>query len=182
MSAGARKPHRDVGVGDLPSDRDAAVSALYARRYSGLVGLASLLVDNTEDAHDVVQDAFVRLYDRWDRLRDAERAEGYLRVSVVNGCWSTLRRRMLIRRHRVDRSEVSEDVSEEVANRLRGDVLAVALRRLPRRERECVVLRYYADLSEAQTAATLKVSIGAVKGYASRGLVKLAALLQEVQP
>jgi RNA polymerase sigma-70 factor (sigma-E family) len=161
------------------SSRDAAVAGLYAARYAGLVGLASLLVDNAEDAHDVVQEAFVGLYDRWERLHDADRAGAYLQVSVVNGCRTTLRRRLLARRHRVDGPGPVPDVAEDVVNRLRADVLAVALHRLPRRERECVVLRYYADLSEAQTAATLNVSVGAAKGYASRGLSKLAALLQE---
>ena len=125
------------------SSRDAAVAELYAARYGGLVGLASLLVDNIDDAHDVVQEAFVGLYDRWDRLDAAERAAGYLRVSVVNGCRATLRRRLLARRHRVGGPGEVPDVAEDVVNRLRADVLAVALHRLPRRERECVVLRYY---------------------------------------
>jgi RNA polymerase sigma-70 factor (sigma-E family) len=147
------------------------MAELFAAHYGALVRLARLLGDPAE-AEDVAQSAFVRLFRR-GRLRDPHLAGAYLRRTVVNQVRSDRRRARTARRHAwtIPRDEVAEpDVAARVAVRR-------ALADLPRRQREAVVLRYYADLSEADTAAAMGVSVGSVKAYTSRGLAALEKLL-----
>lgn len=160
-------------------DRDAAVLGLYETHYRSLVALATLLLDATEDAEDVVQEAFVRTYFGRSRLKDPAKAAAYLRTTVVNLCRSRLRHRMVAFRHAPKPAPVPEDPGDLAVAASRAAEVTAALAALPRREREVIVLRYYADLSEAQTAATLGLSVGSVKGYCSRGMAKLAARLKE---
>lgn len=173
----ARRADRDDGgaqVGwspDLPHDRDRAVSALFATHWERLVRLATLLVDDRETAEEVVQDAFAATYDAWSRLRDTQAVLAYLQRSVVNGGRSRLRRRGVARRRVRALHVVASPSAAEVAED-RAETAAVrrAMARLPRRQRQVLVLRYYLDLSEAEIADTLQISRGAVKSYAARGL------------
>jgi RNA polymerase sigma-70 factor (sigma-E family) len=161
------------------SDADAAVAALFRSHRLSLVRLARLLVDDLETAEDVVQDAFSALHRRWHAIADQKAALGYLRTSVVNGSRSVLRRRRTARAYVwPDGARLSVDGADSGVL-LDEEHLAVlaALRRLPSRQREVIVLRYWADLSEAEIAATLDISVGAVKSSASRGRDAIAALL-----
>jgi RNA polymerase sigma-70 factor (sigma-E family) len=168
--------------GDTAPDweADEAVSALFAVHYRSLVRLATLLLHDTGSAEEVVQDAFVAMHGRWSRLRDPDRAAGYLRQAVVNRARSALRHRRVAARHPVLPAphEPGADV-DALATELRRDVVQ-ALRRLPARQREAVVLRYYADLSEAQTAKVMGVSRGSVKTHASRGVAALRPYLERL--
>lgn len=154
------------------------VSALYSAHRLSLVRLAILLVDDLASAEDVVQDAFVGLYRNRDRVREPLAAVRYLRTSVVNGARSALRRRRTARAH----LHLAEPVAEPAAD---ADVMLAAehrevfqaLQKLPDRQREVLLLRYWSDLSEADIADALGISRGAVKSNASRGLDKLEALL-----
>src|SRR6476620_6769165 len=130
------------------ADDDAFV-ALFEEHYASLVRLARLLVDDRGSGEEVVQDAFVRIYGRWDRVEDPLR---YVRRAVVNGARSRLRHRAVARRY-VAPAEPDAIAADDAAVRLaeHGEVSA-AVRRLPRRQRECIVLRYYAELSEAEIA------------------------------
>ena len=162
-----------------PIDADAAVAALYRSHRLPLVKLARLLVDDLETAEDVVQDAFAALHRRWGSISARDAAIGYLRTSVVNGSRSVLRRRRTVRANpwpeasgwRSDDADAGILLAEE-----HREVLT-ALRRLPSRQREVIVLRYWAELTETEIAATLGISIGAVKSTASRGRDAIAALL-----
>lgn len=157
--------------------REAALAALFRDHYANLVHLASLLVDDQGAAEEVVQEAFVGLFRHWDQLDDTQAAAGYLRTTVVNLARSRLRRRAVRRRHR---SEPLPDApSAEVGALARDEERAVlaAIGRLPRRQRECLVLRYYLDLGQAETAAMLGISEGSVKSHTHRGLAALAAVL-----
>jgi len=166
-----------------PLDADIGVERLFRTQRLQLVRLAMLLVDDKETAEDVVQDAFVALHRRWSSLHNPDAAIGYLRTSVVNGSRSTLRRRRTVRAHPLPHSE---SLSVAAADR---DVLVAAehrqllevLRRLPSRQREVIVLRYWSELSEAEIATTLGISLGTVKSSASRGREAIAAALQETQ-
>jgi len=157
---------------------DAGVESLYAEHWVALVRLGALLVRDRVTAEDVVQDAFVALHRRWDRLRDQDNAVAYLRRSVVNGCRSKGRRQSVADRHR---SEPAADaVSAEMsvlASQRRGEVLT-ALAALPRRQREVLVLRHWLDLTEADIAAALGISPGSVKTHSSRGLAALRNSLE----
>jgi RNA polymerase sigma-70 factor (sigma-E family) len=155
---------------DAASDR-ARLAALFVSDYDKLVRLARLLGDHA-DAEDVVQTAFVRVYRR-GRLREPELAGAYLRQAVVNLIRSSWRRKQTARRHA--QVGAPEEVPEsDIAGRL---VMREAIAALPRRQREAVVLRYYADLTEATTAEVMGVSVGSVKAYTSRGLARLGELL-----
>ncbi|MFF1614354.1 RNA polymerase sigma factor [Amycolatopsis sp. NPDC058278] len=154
------------------------VADLFRRHRSDLLRLAVLLLGDTSQAEDVVQDAFVALHRRWPVLADPAAAAGYLRVSVVNGARSAHRRRATVRRHlRVGEPEAlpAADAGLLLAEEHRR-VLA-AVRQLPRRQWEVLVLRYWSGLSEAEIARTLAVSRGTVKTCASRALAKLEDLL-----
>jgi RNA polymerase sigma-70 factor (sigma-E family) len=117
------------------------------------------------DAEDVAQEALARAHSRWARLR--ERPEGWIVTVATNLSIDRQRRR---RRLSALINEPLALVDIHLAERID---LARALRRLPRRQREVVVLRYLADWSESDVAGTLGVSAGAVKSHASRGLTAL---------
>ena len=150
----------------------AAVTELYARHALGLVRLAVLLVGDRASAEDVVQDAFLGLYRRWDRLPDTSAPLAYVRVSVLNGCRTALRRRSRARQASNFIHPPAEAESAEALALLSEEQRAVAgaLRRLPERQREAQVLRYYLDLSEAEIAAAMGISRGTVKSATSRAL------------
>ena len=161
-----------------PLDADAAVTALYAAHYRGLVRLAVLLVDDLGTAEEVVQDAYVRMHGSWRRIRDPQAAVGYLRTTVLNLARSRLRHRQVVRRHPEAPLPDAPSAESGALARLEQDEVVAALRRLPARQRECLVLRYYGDLSEAQIAAAMRISTGAVKSHASRGMAALRADLE----
>ena len=159
---------------------DEAVTRLFAIHYRPLVRLATLLADSS-GAEEVVQDAFVELHQRWGRLRDPERAASYLRQTVVNRSRSALRHRGVVDRFLRRQTEPPSVPSAEasvVAEETYAEILA-EVRRLPARQREALVLRYYGDLSEAQTAEVMGVSLGAVKSHTSRAL---GALRRAMEP
>ncbi len=161
---------------------DEALERLYGAHHRGLVRLAVLLLRDQATAEEVVQDAFVAVHRRWDRLGDHDQAFGYLRRCVVNGAHSVGRRRGVERRHlaSVDPREGSLPGADETyAATERRERVLDALQQLPRRQREVIVLRYYADLDEAGVAGTLGISRGAVKSHTHRAAGRLRELLEE---
>jgi RNA polymerase sigma-70 factor (sigma-E family) len=172
--------NKDVPVQLSPGDdADSAVAALFQSHRLAMVRLAVLLVDDLETSEDVVQDAFAALHRRWPALAETEAAVGYLRSCVLNGSRSVLRRRRTVRRN--PHPEAGALTVEAADGRVllaeeHREVIA-ALQRLPRRQREVIVLRYWSELSEAQVAATLGISLGAVKSNAFHGRQAIAAAL-----
>jgi RNA polymerase sigma-70 factor (sigma-E family) len=165
----------------VPETARQQVTALYQAHALGLVRLAVLMVGDQQTAEDVVQEAFFGLYRRWPALKDPERALAYARSSVLNGCRMALRARF-----RRDKIAVAapDDIESAEATALLGEAsreVIAALRRLPARQREAVVLRYYLDMTENQAAQAMRVSRGTVKSATSRGLAALARLLKEEQ-
>lgn len=155
------------------------IAELYAAHRLALVRLAVLLVDDIASAEDVVQDAFAALARRRGALDDPSKALAYLRVAVVNTARSALRRRRTARAY-VPTREVPADTPEDstVLAEEHREVLD-AVRQLPPRQREVLVLRYWSGLSEAEIAATLDISPGTVKSTASRALDALERTLQD---
>lgn len=158
-------------------DADTAVSALYAAHWRQLVRLSVLLVRDLGTAEEVTQDAFVAMHGRWHRLRDPDKALAYLRRAVVNRSRSVLRHRTVVARHATREAQAPQPTGpgadQEVLERERRAAVLDALAALPRRQREVLALRYYLDLSEADIAAILGISRGAVKSHASRGAAAL---------
>lgn len=152
---------------------DQAVTALYASSWTPLVRLAAMLTGDASVAEEIVQDAFVALHRRWDRLADPVAAHGYLRTSVVNGARSALRHRQVVDRFRPVGAPAPAGPEERAVQSTEDARVLAALRDLPRRQQEVLVLRYYADLSEQEIADTLGISRGAVKTHAHRGIAVL---------
>ena len=159
-------------------DADLLVTEIYHGEYKSLVRLAVLLVHDVPTAEEVVQDAFEAMHTAWRRLREKEKALSYLRQAVVNRSRSVLRHRTVVDRN-APKPAPDEPSAEHGALALieRSAVIA-ALRTLPDRQREAVVLRYYADLSEADIAATMGISRGAVKSHTARAMAALKSILE----
>jgi RNA polymerase sigma-70 factor (sigma-E family) len=159
-----------------------SVTELFTEHHLGLVRLALLMVGDLATAEDVVQDAFEQLHRRWRSLREQSSALAYARSAVLNGCRSVLRRRLAARRYEGQLAGPAPyDADTAVALEQRTELID-AFRSLPRRQREVLALRYYLDLSVADTAATLRISEGTVRSTASRGLAVLARSLPRKEP
>ncbi|MEU4212193.1 SigE family RNA polymerase sigma factor [Streptomyces sp. NPDC026206] len=150
----------------------------YRAHYRSLLGLAALLLDDTASCEDVVQEAFIRVHSARSRVRDPEKTLAYLRQTVVNLSRSALRRRILglklLSKPMPDMASAEEGAYEQ----LERDQLIKAMRGLQRRQREVLVLRYFADMTEAQVAETLGLSLGSVKAYGSRGIAALRIAME----
>ena len=156
------------------------MTELYEAHALGLIRLAVIMLGDRPAAEDVVQEAFYGLYRRWPTLSDTTNALAYVRSSVINGCRSALRRRVrqptfvgAEQAGESDSAESSALLSEEYRQVL------LAIRRLPSRQREALVLRYYLDLDEGEFAASMRVSRGTVKSTTSRALAALGRLLED---
>ncbi len=158
---------------------DLAVLELYSMHYPALVRLAAMLVRDTPTAEEVVQDAFIAMHDAWDRLRDTDKALAYMRQAVVNRSRSVLRHRMVVEKNLQKPAPDMPSAEAGAMTLLERSAVVAALRDLPGRQREAIVLRYYADLSEAEIAAAMHISRGAVKSHTSRGMTALRAALEE---
>jgi RNA polymerase sigma-70 factor (sigma-E family) len=151
---------------------------LYRKHYASLVRMASLLLHDVGAAEDVTQDAFAKVHLAWGRIREPEKALAYVRSAVLNGARSRMRHLHVVDRHR---PEPGRDTQSAEAGALSGEEhreVIAALRALPVRQRECLALRYYLGLSEAEIAETLGISAGSVKTHTHRGLGALEKTLE----
>lgn len=165
---------------DAAERREAALEELHAAHFARLVRLAVLLVRDQGLAEDVVQDCFVEVYRRWERLdRPGFRPDAYLRQSVVNRARSALRHRAVVARHAFEEVEHAPAADHRIAADARRQEVLAALAELPTRQREVLVLRHYEELSEREIAETLGIANGSVKSHASRGAAALRARLAE---
>ncbi len=167
---------------EAASQAAVGVEALFRADYRRLVGLARLLVDDTEQAEEVVQEAFIALHRNWHRLRDPGAAASWLRAAVVNGSRGRLRRRATARRHlRSVEPSLAQGPDDRAVLSDEHRAVAVALRTLPERQRACLALRFYDDLTETQIAEALGISAGSVKTHVHRGMAALAAALEDLR-
>jgi RNA polymerase sigma-70 factor (sigma-E family) len=159
-------------------DAARAVTAIYTTHYRSLVRLAVLLVRDVATAEEVVQDSFIAMHTAWRRLRDTEKALSYLRQSVVNRSRSVLRHRVVVDKNAPKPAPDMPSAEQGAISLLERSAVIAALRTLPPRQREALVLKYYADLSEAQIATTMGISRGAVKSHTARGVAALRVVLE----
>jgi RNA polymerase sigma-70 factor (sigma-E family) len=181
LDTGSDAPGRQLAA--PREDAARAVTALYQAHAVSMIRIALLMLGDRSAAEDVVQDAFLGLFRRWHGLNDTEKAQAYVRSAVLNGCRDAVRRRD--RRDRRDRVAaalgLAESMSAETAALISEDrrrILA-GLRRLPGRQREALVCRYYLELSEEETARAMGVSRGTVKSTTSRAVAALGRILRE---
>jgi RNA polymerase sigma-70 factor (sigma-E family) len=160
---------------ELTPTRDEVVELLWRSHHARLIRLAVGLTGDRTAAEEIVQDAFAALLRRWWHLRDSSAAMAYLQRVVVNGARKQRIRSRLYSHATGASVEAEQSPGWDVESRT--DMFA-ALSRLPYRKRACLVLRYYEDLSEAQVADLLGISIGTVKSQCSRGLRQLEVALQ----
>ena len=166
--------------GDLSAAYEGAppINELYRARRLGLVRLAVLMVDDLETAEDIVQDVFARLYRRHGAdLRTVADPDAYLTSGVMNAARSALRRRRTARAYVLPRARVVPPAEDQALLGEADREVLHALGRLPVRQRQVMVLRYWSDLSEREIAEVLRVSTGTVKSSASRALHRLRTLL-----
>ena len=167
----------DSALGSVPAEWDAeqAVTAMYSTHYRSLVRLAALVRD-VATAEEVVQDSFIAMHTAWRRIRDNDKALSYLRQSVVNRSRSVLRHRVVVDRNAPKPAPDMPSAEQGALTLLERTAVVSALRSLPPRQREALVLRYYGDLSEAQIATTMGISRGAVKSHTARAIASLRAV------
>ena len=166
-----------VGAGSGARAAGEELADLYREHASWLLGLVRVLVGDVAAAEDIVQEAFVRLHRAWPRLREPERAAGYLRVTALNLARSGHRRRLVALRHLEAPPAAAAGADQHVLRRDEQRAVIAALRKLPTRQRECLVLRVYGELSETEIAQTLGISPNSVKTHTRRGLAALEARL-----
>jgi len=174
---------RDLAAA-MAAEQDAAapvalVSAFEAH-FAGLCRLAFLIVGDSALAEDIVQEAFLRTFVGWKRLRDPDRVQMYLRRAVVNVSRSKLRRRVTEGRANAkfyggSRAETGAELDHESA-----DAVVEAVRMLPERQRAAVLLRYYLDLAESDIAETLGTKVGTVKSQLAKARRNLGKALTEL--
>jgi RNA polymerase sigma-70 factor (sigma-E family) len=172
----------DLVRGDEPGawpdwDADRAVTALYRTHYRSLVRLATLLVGDIATVEEIVQDSFIAVHAAWRRLRDGDRALSYLRQSVVNRSRSAPRHRMTGNRAAPKPMPGMWGAEQAEIAQLERSPLVLALRTLPPRQREALVLHYYAGLPEDQIASAMGISRGAVRSHTAQAVVSLRAVL-----
>jgi RNA polymerase sigma-70 factor (sigma-E family) len=161
-----------------PPDPDKTIGELYSAHYRSLVRLAAMFVRDAAAAEEITQDAFVAVHHAWPRLRDYSKALSYLRQSVVNRSRSLIRHRAVADKHTPEPAPDSPGADQVAFGILERSDVITALRGLPDRQREVLVLRYYADLSEAEIAKAMGISQGAVKSHSSRAISTLRKTLE----
>jgi RNA polymerase sigma-70 factor (sigma-E family) len=186
-------PDTEFSIADLGIDGDTEVSAgipvlwnahevvteIYQTDYKSLVRLALLLVHDVPTAEEVVQEAFIAMHTASRRLRDTEKALSYMRQAVVNRSRSVLRHRTVVDKNAPKPAPDEPSAEHGALAAIERNEVIVALRRLPDRQREALVLRYYGDLSEAEIAAAMGISRGAVKSHTARGMSALRTNLEQ---
>ncbi len=171
-----------VGVAPIPApthaqptalDTDAFVVAMFEEHGRGLVRLVRLFVDDRNAAEDVVQEAFIRLARSADRIRDPARAGAYLRSIALNLARDHNRRGLVSLRHRLPFDDRVASVEDEVMLTEDHRQVVEALRSLPHRQRDCLLLRYYDELGIDDIADALGISRNSVKTHLTRGIRSL---------
>jgi RNA polymerase sigma-70 factor (sigma-E family) len=172
-------PAPDAGGPD--HEREAALAQLFQAHYPALLRLAVLL--GADDAEDIVAEAYYQLYRRWRKLRGTDAALAYLRSVVCNLTRMRLRHLQVVRKHAGPREYGvrSAESSAETEALLQDDqrALVSALKDLPARQREALVLRHWLGLREAEIAEAMGISCGAVKSHTSRGMAALTRAMEE---
>jgi RNA polymerase sigma-70 factor (sigma-E family) len=160
-------------------DAAEAVTEIYHAHYGQFVRLSVLLLHDVQEAEEVVQEAFEAMHVAWRRLNDKDKALQYLRQTVVNKSRSVLRHRKVVDMHAPKPAPDEPSAEHGALVLLERSAVADALRALPERQREAIVLRYYADFSEADIAKAMGISKGAVKSHTARAMSTLKAVLTQ---
>jgi RNA polymerase sigma-70 factor (sigma-E family) len=157
------------------------VRALYEERHVELVRFATFIMGDVYAAEDVSQEAFMRVYDAWDRLDDPEKALAYLRATVVNIARGRHRHQQVVERNQQPRLVAVPSAEDDAMGRVGRNAVLEAVSALPSRQRACVVMRHWLRMTESEIAATLDVSIGSVRTHNKRGIQALQRKLGDLR-
>ena len=156
------------------------VEAIYQAEVTSLVRLARIFTDDRNGAEDIVQEAFIRLFNASDRIVDRSKSVAYVRSIVLNLARDHNRRGLMSLRHQdamIDRRDPEQPDEQVTRDESQAEILE-ALAALSPRQRDCLVLRYYLELSETEIAGTLQISPNSVKTHCRSGLAALAMSLE----
>ena len=168
----------DEPAGGPGADAAAGVTELYRAHAVGLIRLAIVMLGDRAAAEDVVQDAFLGLYRHWAGLADPAKALTYARSAVLNRCRNELRQRGRPG-HRPAEVAAGESAEAAVLVGEEHQRVLAAIRALPDRQREALVLRYYLDMSEEEAGRAMGISRGTVKSATHRAVAALGRMLKE---
>lgn len=165
-------------------DVEDLVLRLFRTEGRSLVRLARLFVDDRDAAEDIVQEAFLRLAKHAGKIDAIDRAPAYLRSIVLNLARDHNRRGLVsLRHHATSGREIDVEVDDAIGDQLvrteEHRRVIDAVRRLPARQRDCITLRYFEELSIERIASTLGLSVNSVKTHLRRAMVTLDRRLAE---
>lgn len=165
---------------DTGADRDRAIAQLFDENFDGLCDLAYLILGDRYLAEEIVQEALLKTYSGWGRIRDKRRSDVYLKRAVVNLCRSKIRRKVIEARqnavHYRREERKAPDWDPDVHETQRE--VWKAVKELPPRQRAAIVLHYMHALPESEIAEVLDCSVGTVRSQLSRARGKLAVMLE----
>lgn len=179
--AGGRRPVRTGQLIVLPQgehdERDEAVRTLYERCHADMVRFAAFLTGDVAAAEDVAHEAFVRVFDAWDRIDDHDHVDAYLRATVVNLVRGRHRRTMVAERLGRPSLTLVASAEDDALERVGHDRVLAALADLPLRQRTCVTMRHWLRMTETEIARELDLSVGSVRTHLKRGIATLQRTL-----
>jgi RNA polymerase sigma-70 factor (sigma-E family) len=176
-----RAPDAPAGRRTGEPARDHAVRALYERTHADMVRFAAFLTGDVDAAEDVAQEAFVRVFDAWDRIEDHGRVDAYLRATVVNVVRSNHRRHTVAGRHAAPHLTLVASAEDTAMGHVGRERVLAAIAALPLRQRACVVMRHWMRMTESEIATTLDLSVGSVRTHVKRGTETLKRTLGDIR-
>jgi RNA polymerase sigma factor (sigma-70 family) len=162
------------------AERHALLATMFRQEGPSLVRLARIFTDDRNAAEDLVQEAFIRLYRSAHKVRDRARLPAYLRSIVLNLARDHNRRGLLSLRHQQTARIIDEESPDEQIFRSESQARVIeSLGHLSPRQRDCLVLRFFMELSEREIADTLNISPNSVKTHTRRGMAALEKMLED---
>lgn len=158
-------------------NRDVGVRRLYELRHADMVRFAAFLTGDVHVAEDIAHEAFVRIFETWDRIGDPERIDAYLKATIVNLVRGSHRRRRVVERQPAPHLTLVKSAEDDAIAGASRDRVLTAVSSLPLRQRACVVMRYWMRMTEGEIAETLELSIGSVRTHVTRGTETLKRTL-----
>ena len=167
----------EVGAGTEPFD--AGLIELYHTYAADLLEMLWVFVGDKATAEDLVQESFIRVHRARPQVAHGNALRAYLRTTAFNLARSGFRRKLVALRHRPPQSEPTASPEVDVMLSEDQHELATALRRLPTRQRQCIVLRYWSELSDHEVADELGISVNSVKTHLRRGMAGMEKHLEK---
>lgn len=166
-------PEQAVEADQPAADRTESVRALYERCHADMVRFAAFLTGDVDGAEDIAHEAFVRVFDAWDRIDDPDRADAYVKTTVVNLVRTGYRRQEVADRKADRHLAVVSSAEDDALGQIGREHVLAAVAFLPLRQRACVVMRHWMRMTESEIADTLDISVGSVRTHVKRGTAAL---------